>query len=166
MNLRPVTAVQCSMLLLLAGYVLSSYGSLPAVVATHFNAVGAADGFIDRGSYIALFTSLVFAVPLAVGWLPGALARRGGAGLNIPNREYWMAPERRAQTAAYLQAHGLWFAVLLGAFLTFVHAQVVRANQVQPPVLSTSAVMAALGVFLLLVAVWLALLTIRFRMHA
>lgn len=166
MNPRLVTAVQLSLLALLAGYVLSTHGALPAVVATHFNAAGAADGFMDRGAYIAMFTSLVLVVPLVIGLLPGALARRGGAGLNIPNREYWVAPERRAQTAAHLQAHGLWFAVLLSAFLAFVHAQVVRANQVQPPVLSTPVVMAALGVFLLLLAVWLAVLMFRFRERA
>lgn len=166
MNSRLVTAFQLALLVLSAGYVVSTRDSLPAIVATHFNAGGTADGFMGRDAYIAVFTSLVLVVPLAAGLLPGALARRGGAGLNIPHREYWVAPERRDQTAAYLQAHGLWFAVLLCAFLAFVHAQVVRANQIQPPALSTTVFMAALGVFLLLVAVWLTLLMFRFRRSA
>jgi len=166
MNPRLITVLQLSMVALMAGHVLSTFPSLPEVVASHFNASGAADSFMARETYMALFALLGIAVPLGVGWLPGAIARKGGKGLNIPHRDYWLADARRDQTAAFLQAHGLWLSVLLSALMAFVNAQVVKAHQFQPPVLQTSAVMSALAVFLLLVAVWLGVLIVRFRKAA
>ena len=74
--------------------------------------------------------------------------------MNIPNREYWLAPQRREATAAYVGRHGKRFAVALALFLTYIHGLVVQANAHHPPVLSQPAVLGGLGVFLVAIALW------------
>jgi hypothetical protein len=44
------------------------------------------------------FSLLLIGVPLLIAFLPGSLAHRSGTHLNIPNRTYWLAPERRDTT--------------------------------------------------------------------
>jgi serine/threonine-protein kinase len=83
--------------------------------------------------------------------------------LNLPNRDYWLAPERREQTAAYLTAHTAWLAALLGLFALAVHLLVVRANQSVPPRLETGALLAALLAFSIVMLAWVAALARRFR---
>jgi hypothetical protein len=48
--------------------------------------------------------------------------------INLPHREYWLAPERRAQTAAHMGRWGGAVAVATTAFLLFTLELVLRAN--------------------------------------
>ena len=139
--------------------------SLPPVVASHFAPAGAADGFTPRASYIGLMIGLVLGIPLLVAVLPALLAGRGSASFNIPNRDYWLAPERKARTVAFVRAHGFWLAGAVALFLAYTHWLVVRANELQPPVLSGSGLFAGLVAFLVAVAAWLVALFARFRVR-
>ena len=85
------------------------------------------------------------------------------ARINLPDRDHWLAPERRAETLAALSARSIGFAALLTVFLCFVHWLVVRANRLQPPRLDESSFIVGLMLFALAAAVWLALLVMRFR---
>ena len=92
------------------------YPRLPNVVATHFNASGVADGFSSKRTFaigmVGLQSGLAL-VFLGLSWLLRVLPITT---LNIPNRTYWMAPERRETTksevACFLLSVGLgtqWF---------------------------------------------------------
>lgn len=148
---------------LLAAAVLGSGRWLPPLVASHFDASGAADGFMPRGLYLALMCGMVLGVPLLVAFLPRWSMGPGGARLNIRHRAYWLAPERRDETLAFVQAHGRWFAAAIALFLAYVHWLVVRANGVQPPALSMPAFYAGFAAFLGAVGAWLRVLHVRFR---
>lgn len=145
-----------------AAYVLHTGDLLPATVASHFNGSGLADGHMARGMYLAFFTALTVAVPLMIGLLPAALARSGGKGLNIPHREHWLAPERKAATVAFLFRHGTALGAVLAIFLSLLHAQVVVANQRQPATLDMATVWPTLGAFIVAVVVWVVVLQVRF----
>ncbi len=166
MNPRRGTLALLLLLLMLAGFVWFTASSLPQVVASHFGASGAANDFMPRGTYVALMLVLIVGVPLLLGLLPAALAGEGGSKLNIPNREYWLAPERRESTVAFVRSHGQWFAAAVALFLSYVHWLVVQANKLQPPALSTAGITTGLVVFFLLLAVWLGILYARFRRYA
>ncbi len=166
MNPRFCTIALLALLLVLAAFVWLSSSALPEVVASHFGANGAANGFMPRGMYVAILLALVLGVPSLLALLPGALAGQGGRNLNIPNREYWLAPERRESTVAFVAAHGRWFAAAVAVFLAYVHWLVVRANALQPPVLSTTGIVAGLVVFFVFLAGWLFTLFAKFRRYA
>lgn len=136
---------------------------LPPVVASHFDARGIADGFLSRTAYLALTTGLVAVLPLAVVALPGLAAGRGDGLLNLPHRAYWLAPERRAATLAWLRGHCRWLAVALSLLMGWLHVQVVLAQGLQPPRMTGGVLPLTLGVFLVAVLAWTGVLLRRFR---
>jgi hypothetical protein len=142
--------------------VLASGWWLPPVVASHFDASGAPDGALPRGLYLALMGALLAGVPLLLALLPRWMIGRDGARLNIPHRQYWLAPDRREQTLDFLRRQGRWFAAAVALFLAYAHGLVVQANR-QPPSLATPALLAGLVVFLLATGAGLWVLHARFR---
>ena len=83
--------------------------------------------------------------------------------VNIPHRDYWLAPERRQQTSAYLVHHSFWFACLAVGFVSGIQYSIVQANQQIPPHLSTSILVALVGCFIVGTAIWVMALFRQFR---
>jgi len=149
-------------LLLVAGlFIWRSGDLLPERIASHFVASGAANGFMPRTSYLAAMLLAGVLVPAVLGELIGALARLGGSA-RIPNRDYWMAPERRERSLAWMQSHARWFGCLLSAFICYVHWLVIEANRLQPPLLAPHRIVPALVVFVLGALAWGVSLQLRF----
>jgi hypothetical protein len=145
-----------------AAAVVWAAGVLPARVASHFNAGGAPDGWMSRESHLVLMALVGIGLPLflagvfyCVRWLPTSI-------VNMPHREFWLAPERRLETAASMRQYGLWLAAMESVLLLVIHLLVVEANRVQPVRLSDW-VWGALAGFLGALAVWLIALLRRFR---
>jgi hypothetical protein len=131
-----------------AAFVWWSGGGLPPVVASHFAAGGAADGFMERGAYIALMLALVVGVPALIHALARLAARLPVRFVNVPNRAYWLAPERRAATLASLRTFGLWASYATLALLCAVHWLVVRANSGHPAHLEQTPLVGVVAVYL------------------
>lgn len=107
--------------------------SLPPIVASHFGATGVANGFMPRDAYVWFVSGIVVLLPLIIVYVPNRVLTRSSAVLNLPNRDYWLAPERRAETVAFLCRFSTRFGYVLVGFLAYVHWLVVRANAVTPP---------------------------------
>ncbi|MCJ0765750.1 DUF1648 domain-containing protein [Variovorax terrae] len=137
---------------------------LPAVVASHFDASGAANGFMPRGAYLLLMLAVVVGVPLAVVVGSGRALDRPGARINLPHRDHWLAPGRREETVAFIRRQLARFGILLVVFLCYTHWLVVRANGVSPPRLPLLWFVAGLGFFLAGVLVWGLVFLRRFRL--
>jgi uncharacterized membrane protein len=144
-----------------AAFVWLTALSMPDVVGSHFGASGTANGFMPRGTYIRFMLAVVVGLPaLLVAVSHVAMGSR--TRINLPNRDYWLAPERRAETVSYLRAHMVRFSVVLVVFLCYVHWLVVRANRVQPPHLSNPAMISGLVVLVLYALVWTRVLVRHF----
>ena len=128
--------------------------TLPDIVASHFNGDGQVDGFMPRSVYLSFMFTLIILVPLLLATFPRRAFRRPDADINIPNRDYWLAPTRRAATVAFLSRQPPRFAALLLVFLCYAHWLVVRANQQPLPHLPEFEMLAGLAVFLVAAAVW------------
>jgi hypothetical protein len=63
-----------------------------------------------------------------IAWEEDARARR------LPRREYWLAPERHAETMDALRRMSFGFGWLLVGFLAYVQWLVLRANAANPPI--------------------------------
>lgn len=152
-----------ALLAVAAAFILLSGQSLPPVVASHFTAGGNANGFMPRGAYLGLMLSITVLVPLLLALGHGVVRLVPPQFVSLPNRDYWLAPERAAETFAFLRQHGMLMSGMLAAFLCFVHWLVVRANALQPPRLSEAWFISGLVVFLLALAVWLGVFVAHFR---
>ena len=154
------------LVVLYIGFGVSLFESVPMLpnrVATHFDAAGMANGWMSRSTHLLFMSVFGLVFPLfligvcwSIRFLPAGL-------VNIPHREYWLADERRSETASYLVWHAVWFACLALGFVIGLHWLIVFSNQRQPPPLPIMWVLAVLGPFLAGVAAWVFCLYRRFR---
>jgi len=86
--------------------------------------------------------------------------------VNIPHRDYWLAPEKRAETSNFMVCHSLWLACLTVCFVTGIQFSIVQANAQRPPHLSNSALLAVVVPFLAGTLVWVLILWRHFRRPA
>ena len=136
--------------------------SLPDVVASHFAADGRANGSMSRGAYEGVMLAVVIGLPALLTGVSYFALGAPNARINLPNRDYWLAPERRAETVSYLRAQLARFNAVLLVFLCYVHWLVVRANAIQPPHLSAPWINVGLAGFAVFAIVWIRLMVRRF----
>ena len=115
---------------------VATYARLPARVASHFDASGVANGWMSRDGYVWFMVGIVTFVSLTMLASFGLVRLLPTALINIPRRDYWLAPERRTETARTLRSYGLLLAGLTSFFFLAMHLLVVAANEAQPPRLS------------------------------
>ena len=137
---------------------------LPPRIATHFGVDGQANGFMTRGTYLAFMAVVVIGLPTLLSAGIGAAIHRAPGSLNIPNRDYWLAPPRREATVSYLVNHTAWLAAGIALFGGVTHFVLVHANTLSPPRLEPAYIFGALGGALAAVALWVISLRRRFRL--
>lgn len=145
----------------LAGLVLGTAGQFPAKVATHFNAAGMPNGWMTRSQHIT--GMLVVGVGLSLFIVGVFLLMRLANGdlINLPNRDYWLAPERKAETLDDLLRRGVWLACMMVAFDAALHFLILRANNQVPVLLSNTQMGWLSGALLTGIVIWL----IGFLLH-
>ncbi len=126
--------------LLLALFAVIFLGSLavaavqmPERVATHFNAAGNPNGWMSLRQHLLILGIGGTLLPAILATAFYGLRFTRAERLRIPNREHWLAPERRAETFAWLFRHALWFDCLWLAFFTAIGLLILQANTVHPP---------------------------------
>jgi uncharacterized membrane protein len=126
---------------------------LPERVASHFGAAGEPNGWMSRSAYLQFIGIFGAGVPLFIivvfRLLPVSL-------INVPNRDFWFAPERSAQSRDYLFRQSFWFADLMISFFAGVHLAVVQANGHSPAQLSLPSLLGVTGIFLFGILFWTA----------
>jgi hypothetical protein len=144
-------------------FVVASSVMLPPVLASHFESGGGANGSMPREGYVALMAGLIVFLPFVLA-LPAWLMRRVPVSLlRLPNKGYWLAPERKDETLAYMARQAALFGCILVAFLSYVHALVIQANRVQPPHLHTGLLLLGLAAFMLSSVIWAGVFVAHFR---
>jgi serine/threonine-protein kinase len=113
-------------------YVWLSSANLPERVATHFGPHGEPNGWQTHSGYLRFTLIFGAAIPLFIFGVFSLMRVGDGALMNIPRKAYWLAPERRRETFAFVQSHGFRFASLLIAFFALVHHLILTANAQTP----------------------------------
>ncbi len=140
-----------------------SGAQLPPRVATHFAFSGQANGWMTRSGNQEFMLFFGFGFPLLLVFTCWATRFLPAGSVNIPHREYWLAPARREQTSDYLVHHSLWLACLAVLLCMGIEYSVVEANKQSPPQLSTSLVLLLVGFFLAGTVLWVVTLFQHFK---
>lgn len=136
---------------------------LPQKVATHFDISGNPDRFMtlqNHQIFIVLFT-LVF--PLFIVFMVGVVPAWFPSLVNISNRDYWFASERKKQTLDYLYAMAVRLGIIMVLFFVGLNILTIKANNSKPVVLPIGVFFTLLSGFLISVFVWVFLLFMRFK---
>lgn len=114
------------------------YPKLPAQVASHFNAAGVPDGWSSKEQFLilTLITFGIVCVTFAVATLVARLAPV--ALINLPNKQYWFAPERARETRQALVNWNMWFMAATMWLLALIFHDALEANLRQPPQLESA----------------------------
>ncbi len=144
-------------------FVVVTAARLPAIAVTRFDLGGAPNVFMTRQGYRWLMGFLVGVVPLFVAFLPALIGARWPHLLNIPNRDYWLEPERHPQTLASVGSRTRLLAAVMIVFMCFTHWLVLEANAAVPMKLAGTPLVIGVGVFLAFVIGWIVALRTRFR---
>lgn len=148
---------------LAAVFVTVSSLSLPSTVGSHFTVGGSADGFMSRDAYRGLMVGVVVGVPLLMALVSDIVRVLPSRFVNLPNRDYWLGPERKTETIAYLSHQGRVFGLLIAGLLCYIHWLVVLANRQHPPHFPESPFAGGFVTFIVAVAVWLVMFIVHFR---
>jgi uncharacterized membrane protein len=145
------------------GFWVWSGSHLPDRVATHFNGGGEPNGWMSRSDHQTFMLVFGLAFPLVIVLLSYATRFMPRSLVNIPHRDYWLAPEKRAETSNYMIRHSLWLACLTVGFVVGIQFSIVQANAQLPPHLSNSMLLAVVVPFLTGTLVWVLILWRHFR---
>ena len=132
------------------------------MVPSHFDLAGYPNAFMTHSGYLRFMLLTGVVLPVALVLLLTFVYTHAND-MKLPNRDYWLAPERIAQTRSMLVAHGVWFGSLLVAMVCFAHWLELDAQRRVPPQLSNAALEVGLLVFFLIAGGWILGLLIAFR---
>ncbi|RYD22936.1 MAG: DUF1648 domain-containing protein [Verrucomicrobiaceae bacterium] len=141
---------------------LLGWQELPQKMASHFNASGAADGWMSRTPFVALMLAVGLSIPAFILVLLYGIRFLPSGVLNLPNPAYWRVQENYRGACEILFRSALVFA---GGFLlweaAFLHL-IVKANKTQPPVLDASQAFLLTAILLVFACGWIIALVARF----
>jgi uncharacterized membrane protein len=136
------------------------YPQLPDKVATHFGPDGRPDAWSSKQAFFGVYmttlslSALVFlGIAFGISYVPVSM-------VSLPNRDYWLSPERKKETYSFIFHYFLWFACATILFLLDLMHQAFqvhldRVDALHHPMLS-------LGLYLGFTALWCVGLFVKF----
>ena len=143
-------------------YLLMTSDQLPDTVATHFQGDGYANGYMTQSGYQLFMLIFTVGLPLLLVALIGHLPASYSRWSNLPHKDYWFAPQRRAESFAFLRRLAYRFGSLMVLFASGLHGLVLEANAQTPARLDNVAFLLFMLLFLLGLVVWVVVLLRRF----
>lgn len=137
------------------------YPQLPEKVASHFNASGQPDNWSSRNSFViftAIFGLFAAGFPVLVMFL---IENAPFSLLNLPNKEYWLAEERRESSLAMIRQRFEWLSVGMLALINAVIYMTMQANIYKQPI-SPNILFLIIG-FFAFVVIWIISFVMKFR---
>lgn len=143
--------------------VILSDAQLPDRIATHFDFNRQPDGWASRSSYMLFIISFGTGLTFFIVFIGYVLRFAPNELFSLSNREYWLAPERRAETMAYIFRQVLWFSCWLVCFVIGMHFSTIDANNQVPVLLPGWEIYGLLAIFLVGTSVWALIMVRHFK---
>ncbi len=147
-------------LLLCIAQAVYYYPLLPDRVASHFGASGRPDAWSSKDAFVKIYLIVVAFVAVLFSGIGSLLGRTPASLINLPNKDYWLSPERAEETIALLSRQFLWFGsatllLLLDIFHQSFRVHLGKAQSLEHPV-------ASLVVYVGFTVIWSILLIAKF----
>lgn len=138
------------------------YPQMPDVVASHFDGLGAPNAWSSRDGFFGLYLAMLLLLIGIFVFVPRWTESRINFGMRIPNKDYWLAPERVEQTKAFFRRQMLVMGVVHLALAIYVIQLAILANFNQEPRIHYS-IYWVLGIYFLTLIAWLIHFYFHFR---
>ena len=139
------------------------YPLLPERMASHFGPHGEVTNWQSKEQFFMTMVVVVgvsfvagFVVPLLIAIMPASI-------INLPNKQYWLAAERRQETMRYLSMKMGWFACGVLFLHLFVTSEAINANMPSHGQFDIGATFAVLFGFVVFMGFWTIWLMRHFR---
>jgi uncharacterized membrane protein len=160
--LRPIQILFLALVLAALAQAIWQHGHLPERVAVHFNGSGQPNGWMSRGQQTAWHVATVLFMTAVFQGIALLQPRLPKEYVNIPHRDYWLAPERAATTHAWVTGMVLRMGCAVIVFFLALFHLLYQANLSPQPRLDGTVWMLT-GALLAAVAVTVIALALRFR---
>lgn len=160
--MRLSRAILAFLVISFIGQIIYYYPNLPEKMASHFNGVGEPDGWMAKGSFMIFESVILFLIIAEFTLLPLLIEKIPDSLINLPNKNYWLANERRAETFSAIRVYFEWFSVGLLGFFIAINEMVFRANLGKQNL--SNWIWLALVSFLLFVGIWTIKFLLRFKL--
>lgn len=151
---KKLAIVYACLQLLSMTFVVGTAQHLPSVIASHFDLSGQPNATMPKEQFIGIFLAIMVLIPSSLAFLPRVIAKLPHQLINLPNRAYWLAPERVGETQKILQVYFLVLSCVLICFMAFIYGLMVIANQQNPPSISATHLAFSSSVFVVLTLYW------------
>jgi uncharacterized membrane protein len=117
------------------------YPLLPDRVASHFGSSGRPDAWSGKSSFVGLYLVVIGIVAFLLPMIGARLSKVPDSRINLPNKDYWLSPERRQETFDVLSRYFLWLAtatllLMLDVFHQAFRVHLGKSESLGHPVLS------------------------------
>ena len=129
------------------------YPLMPMRMASHFDAAGRANGWMPKESFFLTYALVVTLMSALFTIMPKLIFKFPDSMINLPNKCYWLAPERREQTGEMIERHMTTPGNLTIALLLCVFQMAFRANLERDSRLSEFMPL-LIGAFVVLMIAW------------
>jgi uncharacterized membrane protein len=138
------------------------YPQLPQKMASHFDGAGRADGWSSKQSFLTTYAITTVGMAALFLLFAGLIPRLPVRMINLHNKDYWLAPDRKVATCRWIATWLLWMGNATLAFLAAIFHLTIRANLGPRRELgsATGWLLGVYGAFVLLWSVWV---LFRFR---
>ena len=161
--LRLASSLFVVLLIVVAWFIVTTTRQLADPVATHFGAGYLANGWMTRDGYLAFSLAFTTFLPTVIASLVGGLPRIFPRSVNLPNKDHWLAPERRDSTLESIALRAIVLGGLLAIFMSGVHWLILQANAAVPPQLPPRLFWTLLIAFLVAFTAWIGAFWSKFR---
>ncbi len=120
--------VYCLLLILGLLQWANVYSQLPATMASHFTGDGTPNGWQPKEVFFGLTSIILAFTAIPAFFVSRKISKLAPDKINLPNKEYWLAPERREGTWRFISAFMAWFGCALLFVLLYAVSQAINYN--------------------------------------
>lgn len=145
------------LLLLVLGLLqwVNVYPQLPETMASHFAGDGTPNGWQPKPVFFMLTLSVIVLTSIPAFFVVRGISKRSPDKINLPHRDYWLAPERREETWRFFSTYMAWFGCALLFVLLYAVSQAINFNLPKIRRFNTRGMWYVLGGFFLFLTLWL-----------
>lgn len=149
------------LLLILFFHLYHFYAEMPEKVASHFNGAGDPNSWTSKNSFVFLTAAIGLSAACFSVFIMFLIENIPVSLLNLPNKNYWLAEERRAESLSRIRTFFEWFSVGMLVLINVVFYFTLKANAHKEPL--SSAIWFVIIGFFAFVIIWIIVFARRFR---